>query len=339
MNSVVLIAALAIGAVLFSTTAMKNGGGGGGSDVVLDPNLDTDGDGVIEANELVTVAKPAQLNNDLDLDGDGTVEDHELDENFFARHRVSLLCASTSLIILFAVLYMHWKAAKEEVEKQAQLVKQAEEKAVADAKAAADKAAAEKAVDEKAIQQAQAAQISAMSASAMSAMKTNSTAALMGMQFADGYRAEELVRTGTGSTVLPYRAVIADQSNAALMGMQFAKGYDDSDAMVRTASGSIDARASMTDEELKRVFAAFDSNDDGRLDIAELLHFIKALKKKDSKLDLEKIMAQWDENKDGQVEFNEFKTRMSKYLEKFPEGKDILTSAALEKLTNGTMAR
>ena len=57
------------------------------------------------------------------------------------------------------------------------------------------------------------------------------------------------------------------------------------------------------------------------------------LKKKGDKdkLAAEKIIAVWDTDKSGAVDFAAFSTRMTEYLKKHPEGRDILTGAAMEK--------
>ena len=60
---------------------------------------------------------------------------------------------------------------------------------------------------------------------------------------------------------------------------------------------------------------------------------MQALKKKgdNEELNVEKILNLWDRDHSGTVDFAEFKARMSDYLKKFPEGKHILHSAAMEK--------
>jgi len=89
----------------------------------------------------------------------------------------------------------------------------------------------------------------------------------------------------------------------------------------------------MSEPEMLRVFKAFDSNNDGSLEVSELVRFIKALKKKgdEEELNVEKILSLWDRDQSGTVDFAEFKARMSEYIKKFPAGKHILHSAAMEK--------
>jgi len=105
--------------------------------------------------------------------------------------------------------------------------------------------------------------------------------------------------------------------------------------------------ATLTDYELDKIFNAFDANGDGVLDVSELIHFIKALKKTEDKVNVDKVLKMWDENKDFQISPEEFKKRMSAYCKKHPEGRGILESAALQKymgshiggLSNATAAK
>ena len=48
-------------------------------------------------------------------------------------------------------------------------------------------------------------------------------------------------------------------------------------------------------------------------------------------MNVEKVLKVWDENRDFQISPAEFKTRMSAYCAKHPEGMDILKSAALQR--------
>jgi len=91
--------------------------------------------------------------------------------------------------------------------------------------------------------------------------------------------------------------------------------------------------SAMTEDEMLHVFNAFDKNGDGTLEISELLHFIKDLKGKD-KMDVEKILKNWDTDGNKQVSLDEFKTRMTVYVSKNPNAKDILQSAALKQYMN-----
>merc|ERR1711924_593090 len=97
-----------------------------------------------------------------------------------------------------------------------------------------------------------------------------------------------------------------------------------------SATAAVASENFLSDADITRIFAAFDNNGDGVLEISEVLHFIKELKNKD-KLNVAKVMKQWDPNGDKKVTLDEFKERMNEYVRTHPEGKDILKSAALSK--------
>jgi len=81
----------------------------------------------------------------LDIDGDGVVEDHELDEHFYARHRVSLFVTMIVFVAIIVYLYSQWQ--KAEAEGQRKAAEAAAHKAAMNA-AAAEAAARKDAMNE-----------------------------------------------------------------------------------------------------------------------------------------------------------------------------------------------
>merc|ERR1712072_1616204 len=95
----------------------------------------------------------------------------------------------------------------------------------------------------------------------------------------------------------------------------------------------------LTESQLNQIFNAFDKDGSGELDFIEMTMFVKELKKMGKEnVEIGKILEKWDKNGDKAVDFTEFKARMTEYLVEYPEGKDILTCAALKKYNQAHVA-